>query len=92
MQRRIELTGGAGFPSLHRVQYIYISVEEMEAVAQFIKNRGRISISELAKKSNTFIDLESKASAAAPSAAAATVDFNIDALDEAPDALVEAAA
>lgn len=44
------------------LQFIYISKEEMEAVAEYIKRRGRIAISELAAKSNTFIDLEAKAS------------------------------
>lgn len=45
------------------VQYIYISTEEMMAVAEYIKKRGRIAIAELAAKSNTFIDLEAKATA-----------------------------
>lgn len=45
------------------VQYIYISTEEMKAVAEYIKRRGRIAIGELAAKSNTFIDLEAKATA-----------------------------
>ena len=45
------------------LQYIYISRQEMEAVAEFIKKRGRIAIGELAAKSNTFIDLEAKATA-----------------------------
>ena len=44
------------------LQFIYISKEEMEAVAEYIKRRGRIAISELAAKSNTFIDLEAKSS------------------------------
>ena len=44
------------------MQFIYISKEEMEAVAEFIKRRGRVAISELAAKSNTFIDLEARAS------------------------------
>lgn len=43
------------------LQYIYISKEEMQAVAEYIKRRGRIAIGELAAKSNTFIDLEAKA-------------------------------
>ena len=43
-------------------QFIYISQEEMAAVADFIKRRGRVAISELAAKSNTFIDLEARAS------------------------------
>ena len=45
------------------VQYIYISKQEMEAVAEYIKKRGRIAIGELASKSNMFIDLEAKATA-----------------------------
>ncbi len=43
------------------LQYIYISRQELEAVAEYIKKRGRIAIGELAAKSNTFIDLEAKA-------------------------------
>ncbi|KAH9650305.1 ADP-ribosyl cyclase/cyclic ADP-ribose hydrolase [Citrus sinensis] len=42
-------------------KYIYISHEEMKAVANYIRCRGRVSISYLASKSNQFIDLESKA-------------------------------
>lgn len=45
------------------MQFIYISKEEMATVADFIKRRGRVAISELAAKSNTFIDLEARASA-----------------------------
>jgi hypothetical protein len=33
----------------------------MEAVASFIKHRGRVAIAELAAKSDTLIDLELKA-------------------------------
>lgn len=33
-------------------QFIFVSPEEMEAVADFIRQRGRIAISELAAKSN----------------------------------------
>ncbi|KAJ0045841.1 hypothetical protein Pint_04230 [Pistacia integerrima] len=44
-----------------RGKYIYISLEEMTAVADYIKHQGRVSISHLASKSNQFIDLESKA-------------------------------
>ncbi|MQL95518.1 hypothetical protein Taro_028174 [Colocasia esculenta] len=43
-----------------RGKYIYISPEEMKAVADFIKREGRVSISHLASKSNQFIDLEPK--------------------------------
>ncbi|XP_022139715.1 DDRGK domain-containing protein 1 [Momordica charantia] len=44
-----------------RGKYIYISKEEMQAVADYIKRQGRVSISHLASKSNQFIDLEPKA-------------------------------
>ncbi|KAJ9182725.1 hypothetical protein P3X46_006685 [Hevea brasiliensis] len=44
-----------------RGKYIYISQEEMKAVADYIKRQGRVSISRLASKSNQFIDLEPKA-------------------------------
>lgn len=44
-----------------RGKYIYISQEEMHAVADYIKRQGRVSISHLASKSNQFIDLEPKA-------------------------------
>lgn len=44
-----------------RGKYIYISQEEMRAVADYIKRQGRVSISHLASKSNQFIDLEPKA-------------------------------
>ncbi|KAJ8483614.1 hypothetical protein OPV22_016099 [Ensete ventricosum] len=43
-----------------RGKYIYISFEEMRAVADYIKRQGRVSISHLASKSNQFIDLEPK--------------------------------
>ncbi|CAN1242801.1 DDRGK domain-containing protein 1 [Linum perenne] len=43
-----------------RGKYIYISMEEMKAVADYIKREGRVSISHLASKSNQFIDLEPK--------------------------------
>lgn len=43
-----------------RGKYIYISLEEMRAVAEYIKREGRVSISHLASKSNQFIDLEPK--------------------------------
>lgn len=44
-----------------RGKYIYISKEEMQAVADYIQRQGRVSISHLASKSNQFIDLEPKA-------------------------------
>ena len=41
-------------------QFIYISVEEMEAVAAFIRRKGRVAITELAAKSDELIDLAPK--------------------------------
>jgi len=41
-----------------RGKFIYISEEELEGVAKFIKQRGRISIAELAESSNTLINME----------------------------------
>lgn len=43
-----------------RGKYIYISHEEMKAVADYIKREGRVGIAHLASKSNRFIDLEPK--------------------------------
>eukprot|EP00262_Sarcandra_glabra_P020389 TRINITY_DN8093_c0_g1_i1.p1 TRINITY_DN8093_c0_g1~~TRINITY_DN8093_c0_g1_i1.p1 ORF type:complete len:295 (-),score=74.53 TRINITY_DN8093_c0_g1_i1:57-941(-) len=43
-----------------RGKYIYISSEEMKAVADYINRKGRVSISHLARMSNQFIDLEPK--------------------------------
>ena len=43
-----------------RGKFIYVSREEMTAVADFIRNKGRIAIAELASKSSMFIDLEGK--------------------------------
>ncbi|KAG2639370.1 hypothetical protein PVAP13_2KG015500 [Panicum virgatum] len=44
-----------------RGKFIYISTEEMKAVAEYIRKQGRVSISHLANNSNQFIDLEPKA-------------------------------
>lgn len=40
-----------------RGKFIYVSVQEMEAVAKFIRQRGRVSITELAENSNILINL-----------------------------------
>lgn len=40
-----------------RGKFIYISLEEMQAVADYLQTKGRVSIADLAKKSNEFIDL-----------------------------------
>ncbi|KZV20950.1 DDRGK domain-containing protein 1 [Dorcoceras hygrometricum] len=43
-----------------RGKYIYISLDEMKAVADYIKREGRVSIAHLASMSNQFIGLEPK--------------------------------
>ncbi|CAH0392407.1 unnamed protein product [Bemisia tabaci] len=40
-----------------RGKFIYISQEELEEVAKFIRRRGRVSIAELVENSNSFINL-----------------------------------
>ena len=40
-----------------RGKFIFITREELEAIAKFIKQRGRVSISELAESSNLLINL-----------------------------------
>ncbi|KAF5280618.1 hypothetical protein FQA39_LY05266 [Lamprigera yunnana] len=46
-----------------RGKFIYVSHDEMEAVAKFIRQRGRVSIAELAENSNQLINLTPKISA-----------------------------
>lgn len=41
-----------------RGKFIYISEEELQAVANFIKQRGRVSIVELVSSSNRLINLQ----------------------------------
>jgi len=43
-----------------RGAFIHVSREEFEAVAEFIKTRGRVAISALAAESGKLIDLEPK--------------------------------
>lgn len=40
-----------------RGKFIYISEDELEAVAKFVRQRGRVSIAELAENSNSLINL-----------------------------------
>ncbi|NWJ08271.1 DDRGK protein, partial [Crypturellus undulatus] len=46
-----------------RGKFIYITPEEMAAVARFIKQRGRVSIAELAQASNSLINLQPESGA-----------------------------
>lgn len=43
-----------------RGKFIYISTDEMRAVADYIRQQGRVSIATLAERSNQLIDLEAK--------------------------------
>ncbi|NXJ06803.1 DDRGK protein, partial [Odontophorus gujanensis] len=52
-----------------RGKFIYITPEEMAAVAQFIKQRGRVSIAELVQASNSLINLQPDSQAVAPTVA-----------------------
>ncbi|NXU76820.1 DDRGK protein, partial [Oreotrochilus melanogaster] len=52
-----------------RGKFIYITPEEMAAVAQYIKQRGRVSITELAQASNSLINLQPDSQAVAPTVA-----------------------
>ena len=40
-----------------RGKFIYISQDELNAVAKFIRQRGRVTISELAESSNVLINM-----------------------------------
>ncbi|XP_067389641.1 DDRGK domain-containing protein 1 isoform X2 [Emydura macquarii macquarii] len=52
-----------------RGKLIYITPEEMAAVAQFIKQKGRVSIAELAQASNSLINLQPESRAVTQSVA-----------------------
>lgn len=41
-----------------RGKFIYISDQELQAVANFIKQRGRVSIAELVSSSNRLVNLQ----------------------------------
>lgn len=60
-----------------RGKFIYISKDEMEAVAAYIKRKGRISIAALAAQSNDLIDLEAKAATSVDAAGPGpAIDFD----------------
>ena len=45
-----------------RGKFIYISQQELEDVARYVKQRGRVAISDLAEASSTLISLKSSES------------------------------
>ncbi|GBF89247.1 DDRGK domain-containing protein [Raphidocelis subcapitata] len=59
-----------------RGKFIHISAEEMAAVAEFVRKRGRVAIAELAARSGEFIDLEPHAATTAAGGAGADLDFD----------------
>ena len=54
LQEMGELTGVVD----DRGKFIFISQEELQAVSNFIKQRGRVSIAELVSSSNTLVNLQ----------------------------------
>jgi hypothetical protein len=61
-----------------RGKFIYISRQEMEAVAAYIRTKGRISIAALAAQSSDLIDLEARAAPAGMAAGSGkpAIDFD----------------
>ena len=42
-----------------RGKFIYVTEDELKSVAKFIRQRGRVSITDLAENSNSFVNLVS---------------------------------
>lgn len=60
LQESGELTGVID----DRGKFIFISEEELAAVANFIRQRGRVSLAELASSSNSLINLQPETTSA----------------------------
>ncbi|KAH9492972.1 hypothetical protein Btru_024013 [Bulinus truncatus] len=58
-----------------RGKFIYITMEELEAVARYIRQNGRVSISDLAASSNRLINLDPDTSSIALKMAAEVVNM-----------------
>lgn len=60
IDRLMRLEKGGGLTGFFddRGKFIYVSPEEMEQVAEFIKRRGRVSIQELARESTRLLHLD----------------------------------
>lgn len=58
-----------------RGKFIYITMEELEAVARYIRQNGRVSICDLAASSNRLINLDPDTSSLAKKIAAEVEDF-----------------
>lgn len=57
-----------------RGKFIYITLEELESVARYIRQNGRVSISDLATSSNRLINLEADTSSLTQKIAAEIAD------------------
>lgn len=57
-----------------RGKFIYITMEELEAVARYIRQNGRVSIADLAASSNRLINLDPDTSSTALKMAAEVVE------------------
>lgn len=61
-----------------RGKFIYISEAELQRVADFIMERGRVSIADLARESNLLVDLEERPEAEVDEGAAAAVMADLE--------------
>lgn len=62
--RTVCLSAAAGVID-DRGKFIFITPEELDSVARFIRQRGRVSITELAQASNSLINLVPESRSAA---------------------------
>jgi len=58
-----------------RGKFIYVTMEELEAVARYIRQNGRVSIADLAASSNRLISLEQETSSVAKKMAAEATEM-----------------
>ena len=56
------------------MQYIHLSADELASMAQHIRSKGRVSISNLSVTASKLLDLEGKQSAASASMAEYSLD------------------
>eukprot|EP00850_Spirogloea_muscicola_P000967 SM000003S11212 [mRNA] locus=s3:1577286:1577989:- [translate_table: standard] len=68
-----------------RGKFIYVSPEEMRAVADYIVRLGRVSIADLAARSSDFIDLEPKRPPAEAEPDIVTGDEEVAEMSSAPE-------
>lgn len=66
--------------AVNGVQYIYLSESELAAVADLIRSRGRIDISQLSLEASKLLDLESREGTGGQGAP--SLDMSLDQLVE----------